>query len=281
MHVNPARTTVTSAPLSRRRALCLLGAGLVGAAAALTTGCGCTPEPLDIDPVEVWKSPYDWDAMMTNTEGRKFYYPGGQLSSRVGIDISDHKGPVDWAAVAADGIEFAIVRIGYRGYTEGGLFVDEQFRANIEGARANGIAVGAYFFSSAVNSAEAREEAAFALQQLDGFELEYPLAYDQEQVSYEGGRANNLSFEQYSANAAAFCEEVKKAGYQAMIYGNQHYLGMLDLKGALAQYPLWYAEFGVNRTTGHFDYTIWQYTDSGTVAGVETTVDMNIHFLNP
>jgi len=266
--------------MTRRQAVSALGASAALAALVLAGGCACTPnrEPLDIDPVEEWKSPYDWNALMSNEQGRKFYYPNSQLSSRVGIDISDHKGEVDWAAVAADGIEFAMVRVGYRGYTEGGIFLDQQFRANIEGARANGIAVGAYFFSSAVNAAEAREEAAFVIEQLAGFELEYPIAYDQEKVPDTAGRANNLSSEQYTANAAAFCEAVEQAGYDAMVYGNKHHLALLDLD-LLGGYPLWYAEYGVNHPTGHFNFTIWQHSESAPVAGVGSTVDMNIHFL--
>ena len=269
---------------TRRQALYVLGAGVAASSAALLglSGCGCVnTSPQDVAPVEVWESPYDWDALMTNTQGRKYYYPDGQLCSKMGVDVSDYDGDIDWAAVAADGIEFAIVRAGYRGYTEGGLFSDEHFRVNIENARANYIPVGAYFFSSAVTEEEAREEAAFVLEALDGFVLEYPVVYDQEQVSDSAGRANNLTNAQYTANARAFCQAVEAAGYQAMVYGNQYHLAKLDHDGDLARYPVWYAEYNVPQPTGRFNFTMWQYTSEGSVAGIAGGCDMDIQFLEP
>ena len=271
-----------SAPLTRRQLLGLAGIGLSAGVLALLDGCGCTPElpPQEVEPVEVWKSPYDWNALMTNPEGRKYYYPDNQLSSRFGIDVSDHNREIDWASVASDGVQFAFIRAGYRGYTEGGLFEDEQFAANLRGAREHGIPVGVYFFSSAVSSLEAEEEARFVLDLLGDVSLEYPVVYDQEQVPDSAGRANKLAGSQYTANAKAFCETVTAAGHQAMVYGNKHHLQLLDLK-ELAAYPLWYAEYGVEEPTGHFDFTIGQYSESGTVKGIENGVDMNILFVKP
>ncbi len=266
--------------LPRRRALALMGAGLVCAAGGLLAGCGGgQEEPTYQDVGDGWVSPYDWTAVMTNTQGRKYYYPGGQLSSRVGVDVSDYNGAVDWEAVAADSVEFAFLRIGYRGYTEGGLFEDTQWAANIEGAQAAGLPVGAYFFSSAVDEDEAAEEARYALELLGGRELAHPLAFDQEQVSYSGGRANSLTAAQYTANAQAFCEVVQQAGYQPMVYGNQHHLDMLDLTGTLSAWPVWYAEYDVDEPTGQVDFTYWQYTTAGSVDGIEGSVDLDIQFL--
>ncbi len=277
--------------LTRRQALTVLGAaGSLGAVSAMT-GCeesdyanfiltGEVPdtEEEEAEPVEVWQNPYDWSAITSDAKGRKYYYPDGVLCSRFGIDVSSYSGTIDWEAAASDGVEFAIIRLGYRGYTEGGLFVDDQYEANLSGARAQAIPVGAYYFSSAVDEDEAREEAWHALDLLDGFELEYPLVYDQETVSELFGRANWLSNAQYTANAQAFCEEVTQAGYQAMIYGNQRYLAKLDLE-ALAAYPIWYAEYGVSAPTAEIDLAIWQYADSGPVAGISGSVDLNIQFL--
>ncbi len=280
--------------LTRRQALTVLGAaGALGAVSAMS-GCeesdyatfiltGEVPEIEEgsVEPTEeteVWQSPYDWSAVTSDAKGRKYYYPDGILSSRFGIDVSSYSGTIDWESAAADGVEFAIVRLGYRGYTEGGLFVDDQYEANLFGARAQAVPVGAYFFSSAIDEDEAREEARYALELLDGFELDYPLVYDQETVSELFGRANWLSNNQYTANAQAFCEEVTAAGYEAMIYGNQRYLNKLDLE-VLAPYPIWYAEYGVSAPTDEIDLAIWQYADSGPVAGISGPVDLNIQFL--
>lgn len=268
-----------SLPLTRRQALALMGAGAAVLGLATLSGCGCSRDTTqDVDPIEVWTPPYDWSALMTNPQGRKFYYPNGQLSSKVGIDVSDYDHEIDWAQVAADGIEFAFVRVGYRGYTQGGIMEDGQCMANLQGARANGLPLGAYFFSSAINENEAREEAQFVLDKLAGMPLEYPIVYDQEQVPDESGRANNLTVAQYTANAKAFCETINAAGYDAMIYGNQHHFGLLNLD-ELASWPLWYAEYGVSEPTGRVDFSMWQYSESGTVAGIDTGVDMNILFV--
>ncbi len=268
--------------MTRRHFIGLAGLGITAGALLTLGGCGCTPDlpPQEVPPVETWTSPYDWNALMTNPEGRKYYYPDNVLSSRLGIDVSDYNHEIDWAAVANDGVQFAILRAGYRGYTEGGLFEDGQFLANLKGARENRIPVGAYFFSSAVSTLEAQEEAHFVLDLLDGAPLEYPIVYDQEQVPDSAGRANTLASSQYTANAKAFCETVTAAGYQAMIYGNKHYLSLLNLE-ELSSYPLWYAEYGVSEPTGHYDFTMWQYTDAGTVSGIENGVDLNILFTAP
>ena len=254
-----------------------MGAGIVCAAGGLLAGCG-SGQNGETSEVEVWESPYDWTALMTNTQGRKYYYPDGRLSSRTGIDVSDYNGEVDWQAVAGDGIEFAIVRVGYRGYTEGGLFEDGQFAANADGALSAGVPLGAYFFSSAVNEDEAAEEARYVLELLDGRSLSYPIAFDQEQVSSSAGRANNLGGSQYTANAQAFCETIQEAGYQAMVYGNQHHLALLDLD-ELSSYPVWYAEYDVQEPTGQVDFTFWQYSTAGSVDGVEGSVDLDIEFV--
>lgn len=215
---------------------------------------------------------------MTNAAGRKFYYPGGTLRSRVGIDVSDHNGVIDWQAVADDGIEFAFLRAGYRGYTEGGLFDDARFKENLAGVQAAGIPFGVYFFSSAVSTDEAREEALYALDRLGGAKPGYPVVFDQEKVSDAQGRANRLTGTQYTEHALAFCEEVASAGCQPMIYGNQHYLALLDLE-RLGTRPLWYAEYGVERPTSSFDFNIWQYAVGAPVAGIEGGADLNIQFL--
>lgn len=192
----------------------------------------------------------------------------------VGIDVSVHQGLIDWQAVADSGVEFAILRVGYRGSTVGELYGDEQFRENFQGARDAGLKLGVYFFSQARNEAEAREEADFACELLDGAELELPVYYDWEVVD-GGSRVTHPAEVDMTACAVAFCERVEAAGYTAGVYFNQNYgLYYLDL-GALADYHLWLAEYDDTPDFAyHFDCV--QYTDSGTVAGIEGRVDMDL-----
>lgn len=199
-------------------------------------------------------------------------YDGGK--HMVGIDVSTHQGVIDWQAVADAGVEFAILRAGYRGSTEGKLYEDEQFRENFAGAKAAGLKVGVYFFSQALNADEAAEEAEFACEILDGEALDLPVFYDWEEVS-GGTRVGSAASVPMTQCAAAFCEAVERRGYTAGVYFNQTYgYGHLALE-ELQDYTLWLAEYG--QTPGfryHFDCL--QYTDSGTVAGIEGTVDLDL-----
>ena len=235
-----------------------------------------------------WVSPYDWSNLRQLDSGFFAYYDkDGSLASEAGVDVSEHDGEIDWQAVKAAGADFAMIRLGYRGYSQGTLSLDDYFLANIKGAADAGLKVGVYFFSQAISADEAREEAKYVIDTLAGLgvTLAYPVAFDQEPITNgDVARTDNITNEQLTANALAFCQAVEQAGYQAMIYGNQHDLARLDLSGELGAYPLWYAEYEAagNVPTGEFDFTMWQYTASGTVSGIPTTagqVDMNIRFL--
>lgn len=222
-------------------------------------------------------SPYDW-ANLDTENGRFSYYENGELSSELGIDVSDHQGSIDWNAVAQDGIDFAFVRIGYRGYSDGGLFADENYTVNADGAADAGLKVGVYFFSQATSIDEAVEEADFVLQLLAGRYLDLPVVFDHEPI-VEGGRANNVPAETVSACAEAFCKRIEEGGYSTMIYGNATDVARYD-ESLLDERPVWFAEYDVAAPTAQFDFSVWQYSNSGTVAGVDTPVDMNILFLN-
>lgn len=234
-----------------------------------------TQEPL-------YESPYTWDNLSYEA-GRFYYHKDEQLVSRIGIDVSSHQKQIDWQAVAADGIEFAFIRVGNRGATEGNIFLDEQFSANFEGAKQAGIDVGVYFFSQACNEAEALEEAEFVLAYLGGAELEYPVVYDFEPLVIEGnaGRANEISREQGTLNAEAFCKRIEEAGYETMLYGNKKDITRYYSKELIETSTIWYAEYESSLPTGQFDFVMWQYASTGSVAGISVGVDMNIHFLEP
>lgn len=221
-------------------------------------------------------SPYNWSGL-ERTGDRLSYYEGGELRSQLGVDVSSHQGSIDWQAVAADGIDFAIVRAGNRGYTEGALYADERFAENIDGAAAAGLDTGVYFFSQAITPEEAREEADFVLEQLAGRNLSLPVTFDHEPVSDSTGRANNLAGTELAACARAFCERIEQAGYDTMIYGNKQDIARFGAS-VPDDRPVWFAEYDVAQPTGQFDFVMWQYTNGGTVAGIPTNVDLNILF---
>ena len=197
--------------------------------------------------------------------------------SYAGIDVSSHQGVIDWQQVKDYGIEFAIIRLGYRGYDYGNICMDEHALYNLSEAKAAGLKVGAYFFSQAISEAEAVEEAEFALNVLGDFELDLPLVFDWEKVEYSDARTDKVKKSELMTYIKAFCGKVEEAGYQPMIYFNptlaDTHLELIDL----VQYPFWLAAYS-SQTGMAFPYRMefWQYSDSGSVPGIEKPVDLNI-----
>ena len=223
-----------------------------------------------------YSSPYDW-TKLDRTDGRYRYIVDGQVKSRLGVDVSENQHDIDWNAVAADGIDYAIVRVGYRGATEGELYLDPRYRANIEGARNAGLAVGVYFFSQAATVAEAVEEADYVIAQLGGMKLEYPVAFDSEQVALASGvsRTTGVGNEEMTAIAEAFCKRVEQAGYKSAVYGNASDLSRYDL-AVLEQNSIWWAEYNTPTPSAGIDIDYWQYTNAGEVAGISAAVYINL-----
>ena len=221
--------------------------------------------------------PYDTNLLVL--DGSIMYYNDPAYETAIGIDVSSHQGEIDWERVAASGVEFAMIRLGYRGYgSEGTLNLDPYFEQNLAGARAAGLKVGIYFFSQAITVEEAYEEAAFVLEHLDGEELDYPLAYDWEPISGVGARTDGLDSVILTDCALTFCHMAELAGYTPMVYYNNPVgYGRYDLS-RLTDYDVWFAQYA-SRPTMYYDYRIWQYTSSGTVPGIDTRVDMNIAFI--
>lgn len=216
--------------------------------------------------------PYSDDAF--NKNGDTMSYSGGDYS--LGIDVSHHQGYIDFNAVKEAGYDFVIARIGYRGYgEEGSLNADREFDNYYRDAKAAGLQVGAYFFAQAVNEEEAKEEADFVLGILNGRELDLPVVYDPESILDDVARTDNVSGEQFTANAKVFCETIEKAGYEPMIYANMLWEAFeLDLS-KLKEYPIWYADYEDKPQTP-YDFVIWQYTNEGSVPGVEGVCDIDI-----
>lgn len=221
-------------------------------------------------------NPYDKGAFGRDEKGRVTYTLGGR-TAKAGIDVSTHQKDIDWPAVAADGVEFAILRLGHRGYTEGGLFLDQTFEQNLRGALDAGLEVGVYFFSQAVTAEEAVEEAEYILEVLDGQPLAFPVAFDWESISGDEARTDGLDGEALTRCAAAFCKRIQDAGYRPAVYFNrtQGYLHY-DLR-ELTDYELWLAEYAaVPDFYYHFD--LWQYSHTGRVDGIEGDVDLDLAF---
>ncbi len=215
-------------------------------------------------------------SLFKRDDNGRMYYDDPDVKSFLGIDVSVFQGDIDWTAVKNDGVDFVMLRIGYRGYgPEGKLGVDDKFEENYRNASSAGLKVGAYFFSQATTAAEAREEASFVLDRIRGLSLDYPIAYDWEHIDYDNARTDNMTNEQISECAAAFCDRISAAGYPALIYFNRE-LGYFNYDlSMVSDCHFWVAEY-VSVPSFVFDYKIWQYEKTGRVNGIEGNVDMNI-----
>ncbi len=224
---------------------------------------------------DVARNPFSFEDFYEE-EGR-LCYAGSAVRAMTVVDVSLWQGEIDWEAVAADGVEGAMIRIGCRGYgSETGVLVeDERFRENLAGAKRAGLAVGAYFFSQAVSEEEAREEARFALSLLEGETLDLPLAFDWERVSAETARTAAVTGEELTAFAKAFCTEVEQAGYLPMVYFNQELAYRMYDLSEVKEYPFWLAEYAAVPSFA-YGFALWQYSDAGTVAGIGQKVDLNL-----
>lgn len=224
------------------------------------------------------KHPYDWTCLQS-LYGRKNYIVDGQRVSKQGVDVSSFQGEIDWQKVKADGIEFAIIRLGYRGYGTGRMMLDDYYEANIQGALDSGLEVGVYFFSQAISEEEAIEEAQVVLENIRKYNVTYPIIYDAEEIPSDTARTDGLTVRQLTDNAIAFCKYIEAAGYSSMIYSNKRWLlTKLDLE-RLIDYDIWFAGY-INIPEYPYDFKIWQYTESGSVDGINGNVDLNISFMD-
>lgn len=225
------------------------------------------------------KCKYDY-SKLTDVDGIKSYYDKENgISSKLGIDISEFQGEVDWQQVRDFGIEFVMIRLGYRVYGEDGeLVLDAGFEQSVQGALDAGLEVGVYFFSQAISDIEAKEEAEFVLDQIELYDIDGPVVFDTEEIKDDDARTNANTIEQYTNNCVTFCETVKEAGYEPMIYANMKWMAFsLDLE-KLTDYSFWYADYH-EEPQCPYDFDIWQYTETGVIPGIESNVDINIRFI--
>lgn len=221
-----------------------------------------------------------YDLSKFSSDNGVITYSGGD--SWVGIDVSEHQGEIDWKAVKESGIDFAIIRACWRGNTRGKIYDDKYFTANIEGAIENGIQVGAYVFSQSTSLEEAEAEAAYIVNQLSKYKdkITMPVVFDWEHVEPEGNesiRTENAKGEDVSKFAAAFCKNIAKAGYTPMVYMNKSLAYKFYNLETIQDYDFWVAEYET-KPSFYYDFTIWQYSDSGKVNGIKDKVDVNIAF---
>lgn len=211
-------------------------------------------------------------------DGERIRYTGASYATRWGVDVSNYQGSIDWQALKAQGIEFAYLRLGLRGYGEQGtLYTDRSFARYYEGAKAAGIDVGVYFFSQAVTVREAADEALFALELLDGRALDLPVYYDWEPVSADDSRTAGYDGRYLTAGAAAFCNIIERGGYTSGVYLNrQQGYYRYDLR-SLAGRSLWVADYA-DYPDFYYAYDVWQYEHQARLDGVGEIVDLNLEF---
>lgn len=215
--------------------------------------------------------------MIKTRNGRKYYVDNSKITSILGVDVSVHQDDIDWEKVKESGVDFAMVRLGYRGYGTGKAELDENYKENIINARAAGLDVGVYFFSQAITAEEAVEEANIVIDSIEGLDVNYPVVFDWEIISGDSARTDNVSVDILTDSCVAFCETVKNAGYTPMIYQNKRTsIFKLDLN-RLTDYDFWLAEYNYEPSY-YYDFDMWQYTSSGRVPGIKGEVDLNISF---
>lgn len=254
---------------------------------------GCREKDPHAGMVEIYNgTAYDWITPWKNVavsdleevdfytpdDGRTVLYNGEAYAAQQGIDVSYYQGDVDWPAVAADGIEFAMIRAGYRGFTDGGISKDTCFEQNAAGAIAAGLDVGFYIFSQATDPDEAREEAAWLVEAVKDYDVALPLVFDWETISEYEARTDAMLGAEMTACAEAFCEVVRAAGYTPCVYFNQ-WQGYYDYDlGTLDDAVFWVSDPGA-WDDFYYAHGIWQYTYSGTVSGVHGDVDRNLRYV--
>lgn len=227
------------------------------------------------------KNIYDFSCLSTDedTGFKKYNDEKNGITSKMGIDVSEFQGgDIDWKQVKDSGIEFVIVRIGYRAYGESGKLVkDDMFEQNIEGALDAGLEVGVYFFSQAITPGEAVEEAEFVLDLIRPYKITGPVVYDTEEIKGDTARTDGNTRQEFTNYCKVFCDTVEHAGYDSMIYANMKWMAFtLDME-ELTDYDFWYADYH-ELPQNPYDYTIWQYSETGAVPGINANVDLNIWF---
>jgi len=224
------------------------------------------------------KHQFDWNNLSVDSNGY-YTYSDDKYESILGIDVSKFQGKIDWKKVKESGIEFAIIRLGFRGYgDEGNIVLDSSFEENAKQAEKAGIKIGIYFFSQAITEAEAIEEANYVLDKIKDKNITYPVCFDLEKIKYDTARTDNLTSEQITKMTLAFCRQIENAGYTPIVYGNAKTFTTRMQLEELNNYQKWYADY--QKTPLYpYEFSFWQYTETGNVKGINGNVDINLQFV--
>lgn len=232
----------------------------------------------DINP-KLAASEYDKSAFARNDKGL-MTYSGTNAKTYTGIDLSKHNSDVDFAKVKAAGVDFAMIRCGYRAYGSGLLVEDTSFNTYTTNAIKNNIDVGVYFYSQALNKDEAIEEANYVLTLVKPYNITYPIAIDVEAIENDSFRQENLSASELTDVIIAFCDTIKAAVYTPLIYSNLlYFMDNVELE-RLEGYDKWFAGYQTASPYYPYRYAMWQYTSTGSINGVSGNVDINIAMKN-
>ena len=230
----------------------------------------------DIDVEKEDKFLHSADETADGSENTELGFANG--NGRLGIDVSRWNQTIDWEKVKEAGIEFAIIRCGYRGASSGSLVLDPMYEDNVRGAIEAGIPVGVYFFTQATSEVEAVEEASMVISLIEDYDVDYPVFLDSESAGGKG-RADGLEANERTKYHKAFLETIASAGYEAGVYASKNWLNnRLDVTD-LSQYKIWMAEYADAPTYDKY-YDMWQYTSKGTVDGIGTRVDLDLSYMN-
>lgn len=216
---------------------------------------------------------YDLDAF--GYKNGLMAFNDSNFSTQTGIDVSSHQGAIDWDAVKKSDISFAMIRCGYRGASEGALYEDSAFVSNIKAAKAAGLKVGVYWFSSAITVSEAKEEADYVLSLISDYDLDMPVAFDMERLEGQSSRIDNLTKSEKTNIANAFISRLKKKGYQTLVYGNTSWLSN-DIQVKKINSDIWLASYS-DTLKYKKAFTMWQYTQKGSVDGISGSVDIDLY----
>ena len=207
---------------------------------------------------------------------RNNYLYSLKTDSYEGVDVSAFQGEIDWKQVRRSGIDFAIIRLGYRGYGKAGKLVEDEYaQDNLKGATEAGLPIGAYFFSQALNIEEADEEIEFLLEILGDYELKMPIILDWE-IPVDTARTVGMDARTLTDIQLHFCSVMKEKGFKPMVYFNWHMSSRLLRLSELEEYPFWLALYQ-DRMTYPYKVEMWQYTDKGRVPGIQGDVDINVY----
>lgn len=223
------------------------------------------------------RNDYEVDNFFVDDANNLMYYHdvNATRTSRVAVDVSAYQTNIDWEAVKAAGVDMAIIRAGYRGYGTGKIVTDDMFEAHIEGALEAGLDVGVYFFTQALNYNEGAEEALYTLSLIKDYDVKGPVIIDTEDMPADGARTAELDVDSRTDSIVAFCETVKAAGYEPMVYSNRNwFVQQLDMS-RVGNYKLWLAHYS-NQPNFPYLYTAWQYTSEGRLPGNNLDLDLNV-----